>query len=127
MLIDTEFSDKKKAALDDSGTAFFFCVMLAYSNWVPLPALRVIFLDFPLKQTFVFPPLRDWMYKDVTLPSFHFMSTMKPPRAQIPFTLPSFHSFGRAGSRVILFSEDCISISMTPAQPPKLPSIWKGE
>ena len=23
MLIDTEFSDKKKAALDDSGTAFF--------------------------------------------------------------------------------------------------------
>ena len=48
----------------------FFCVMLAYSNLVPLPALRVIFLDFPLKQTFVFPPLRDWMYKDVTLP-FH--------------------------------------------------------
>jgi len=26
MLIDTEFSDKKKAALDDSGTAFFFFV-----------------------------------------------------------------------------------------------------
>ena len=25
MLIDTEFSDKKKAALDDSGTAFFLC------------------------------------------------------------------------------------------------------
>lgn len=24
MLIDTEFSDKKKVALDDSGTAFFF-------------------------------------------------------------------------------------------------------
>ena len=127
MLIDTEFSDKKKAVLDDSGTAFFFCVMQTYSNLIPLPALRVIFLDFPSKQTLVFPPLRDWMYKDVTLPSFHSMSTMKPPRAQIPFTLPSFHSSGRAGSRVILFSEDCISISMTPAQPPKLPSIWKGE
>ena len=27
MLIDTEFSDKKKAALDDSGTAFFFCML----------------------------------------------------------------------------------------------------
>lgn len=55
----------------------FFCVMLAYSNLIPLPALRVIFLNFPLKQTFVFPPLRDWMYKDVTLASFHSMSTMK--------------------------------------------------
>ena len=29
----------------------FFCVMLAYSNLIPLPALRVIFLDFSLKQT----------------------------------------------------------------------------
>ena len=47
-----------------------------------------MFFTFPLKQTFVFPPLRDWMYKDVTLLSFHSMSTMKPPRAQIPFTLP---------------------------------------
>ena len=36
-----------------------FFVMLAYSNLIPLPALRVIFLDFPWKQTFVFPPLRD--------------------------------------------------------------------
>ena len=34
-------------------------VMQTYSNLIPLPALRVIFLDFPLKQTFVFPPLRD--------------------------------------------------------------------
>jgi hypothetical protein len=25
MLTDSEFSDKKKAALDDSGAAFFFC------------------------------------------------------------------------------------------------------
>ena len=39
-----------------------FFVMLAYSNLIPLPALRVIFLDFPWKQTFVFPPLRDWKY-----------------------------------------------------------------
>lgn len=59
MLTDTEFQIKKKAVLDDSGTAFFFCVMLAYSNLIPLSALRVIFLDSPLKQTFVFPPLRD--------------------------------------------------------------------
>ena len=64
-----------------------------------------MFFTFPLKQTFVFPPLRDWMYKDVTLLSFHSMSTMNPPRAQMPFTLPSFHSSGRAGSRVILFSD----------------------
>ena len=62
MLTDSEFSDKKKAALDDSGAAFFFCffcITQAYSNLIPLPALRVIFLDFSLKQTFVFPPLRD--------------------------------------------------------------------
>mgnify|MGYP000326170702 CR=1 FL=1 len=37
----------------------FFCITQAYSNLIPLPALRVIFLDFSLKQTFVFPPLRD--------------------------------------------------------------------
>jgi hypothetical protein len=82
-----------------------------------------------------------WAVSDTffTLPSCHVMSTVMPPRARRPLTSPSFQLSGRAGSSSMLvmgwrdelqsgiWYSLCISISMTPAQPPKFPSIWKGE
>ena len=47
--------------------------------------------------------------------------------AQIPFTSPSAHWAGKAGNSQMSVILDCTSISAIPAQPPKLPSIWKGE
>ena len=61
-----------------------------------------------------------------TLPSFQAMPTMTLPRALRPLTEPSGHAFGSAGSSSISPACDWSSISAMPAQPPKLPSIWKG-
>ena len=96
---------------------------MCHNNCFFSPALRDIEFLFPLKLMRVFPPFREKTANETTFPSFHSMSTTKPPRAQIPFTLPSFHCAGKAGSRMISSAVDCINISTTPAQPPKLPSI----
>ncbi len=87
------------------------------------PAFMLTLFLMPLYFRVVFPPCRDVRVSSVTLPLLHFMLTTNPPRAQMPFTLPSGHCSGRAGSSVIEEGVDCISISITPAQPPKLPSI----
>ena len=39
----------------------FFCVMVGYSNLVGLGGLRVILLDFGLKESLVFGCLGEWM------------------------------------------------------------------
>lgn len=62
----------------------------------------------------------------VTSPSFQLMSTIRPPLALNPVTLPSVQQAGRAGSRRIYPLWLCSSISEIPAVIPRLPSIWNG-
>lgn len=66
------------------------------------------------------------MLSDCSSPFFHIISTVNPPRAQSPLTVPFFHVRGKAGRGRKNPSWLCNSISQTPAVPPNLPSIWKG-
>ena len=62
----------------------------------------------------------------VSLPSFHERDTVEPPRTLKPRRLPSDHSEGSAGRGLMNPSWLWRSISLIPAAPPKLPSIWNG-
>ena len=54
------------------------------------------------------------------------METSKFPLAQSPLTSPSFQASGSAGNNWMKPMWLCRSISVTPAVPPKFPSIWNG-
>gem|GEM_PF-6114765 len=73
-----------------------------------------------------FPPTEELIFAHASCPSFHAISTVKPPRAFNPETLPSAQPEGRAGNRWMAPVWLCTSISATPAVYPKLPSIWNG-
>lgn len=62
----------------------------------------------------------------VTRPSHHLQSTVTPPRATSPLNEPVCHAVGSAGRRSTRLSWLWRSISIMPAAPPKLPSIWNG-
>jgi len=54
------------------------------------------------------------------------MSTVKPPRAPMPWTLPAVaHASGSAGRSSIKPGREYSSISSAAAGAPKLASIWK--
>src|SRR6516162_7170598 len=56
-------------------------------------------------------PISDFIRAIVKRPSFHVMSTSKPPRARKPDTAPFFQASGRAGSNRMTPLRLCNSIS----------------
>ena len=74
-----------------------------YNLWYSIFRLspKAFFTPSPLKGTYEhrrkLPPLREVISAEMSIPASHFMSTIKPPRAQIHFTEPLFPSSGMAG------------------------------
>src|SRR5574344_1466517 len=72
-----------------------------------VPLLIVMVFTLLLYIIFTLPPTELYIPADVTFPLFHFISTVYPPLALIPFTEPDFHCDGQAGRSWML-----------------LPSLW---
>ena len=69
---------------------------------VSSPAFRLIDLVLPLMTISMVWSVVDLIFAKRTLPSRQVMSASMPPRAHIPFTLPSFQALGKAGRNLSL-------------------------
>ena len=93
------------------------------SRDITFPDLISNGIVFLLACTKIYPSEMGYKRIDFTLPECQSASTVTPHRVRSPEKLPSFHCFGKAGSKVMSVGVDCSIISAIPAEPPKFPSI----